>query len=84
MNRPRSAAELSRRQLLRVLGGLVGATLGIRAVSEHAGAKPTTKRPKEELAAARYDYVHHDQIFQPYELPLGSFKQRSERVKAGR
>jgi hypothetical protein len=38
MNRPRSAAELSRRQLLRVLGGLVGATLGIRAVSEHAGA----------------------------------------------
>ena len=35
----------SRRQMLRVLGGLVGAPLGIRAVSEQA-------------RAAKFDYVY--------------------------
>ena len=45
MDRSRRAAALPRRQLLRGLGGLVEATLGTRAVSEHAEAKPQIKRP---------------------------------------
>lgn len=74
----------SRRQMLRVFGGLLGAMLGMRAGSEHAGAK------RRITQLPQYDYVHHDDRFQPYELPLDGYPQRndvaerSERVEAGR
>ena len=64
----------SRRRILRVLGGLGGATLGLRAVSEHAGAAPRIKQlPQYD----REGHPHH----QPFALRLDAAR---ERVQKGR
>ena len=63
----------SRRRMLRVLGGLVGATLGLRAVSEHA-------------RAAKYVWVNQCSVCQSDELPLPDqvLSTRKERLKKRR
>jgi hypothetical protein len=38
------------------------------------GQDPTARYADGRGASLRYEYIHHNQIFQPYELPIDPYK----------